>query len=246
MERLAGSRRAGLSRAQRARGPAAGLRERPAAAAHLSTLTFWLAEAKVDKGAIGLFALVGLPYTWKFLWSPIIDRVPLPLCSPRCSVAGAAGCCSSSACLPRPIVGARCVATRQQDLGSDGGCSRCWSLSCRPARTSSSTPTASSCSRSGSRAPVRPPSSSAIASPCCWRVPGALVIAEFAGWFWAYAAMAACLVRRHGRRSCWHPSPASAGALAPAARQAGRMAEGGRWSSRSPTSSAATAWARPC
>ena len=31
--------------------------------------------------SIGLFALVGLPYTWKFLWSPIIDRVPLPILS---------------------------------------------------------------------------------------------------------------------------------------------------------------------
>ena len=29
----------------------------------LSTLTFWLAEAKVDLASIGLFALVGLPYT---------------------------------------------------------------------------------------------------------------------------------------------------------------------------------------
>lgn len=44
----------------------------------LSTLTFWLAEAEVSKAAIGLFALAGLPYTWKFLWSPVIDRVPLP------------------------------------------------------------------------------------------------------------------------------------------------------------------------
>jgi len=44
----------------------------------LSTLTFWLAEAGVDKAAIGLFALAGLPYTWKFVWSPLIDRVPLP------------------------------------------------------------------------------------------------------------------------------------------------------------------------
>ena len=67
----------------------------------LSTLTFWLAEAKVDKAAIGLFALVGLPYTWKFVWSPIIDRVPLPLVHRRCSAAGAAGCCSSSCCWPR-------------------------------------------------------------------------------------------------------------------------------------------------
>ena len=49
----------------------------------LSTLTFWLAEAQVDKAAIGLFALAGLPYTWKFLWSPVLDRVPLPLLTRR-------------------------------------------------------------------------------------------------------------------------------------------------------------------
>lgn len=43
-----------------------------------STLTFWLAEAEVDKVAIGLFALAGQPYTWKFVWSPLLDRLPLP------------------------------------------------------------------------------------------------------------------------------------------------------------------------
>ena len=44
----------------------------------LSTLSLWLAEAGIDKTTIGLFALVGLPYSIKFLWSPVIDRVPLP------------------------------------------------------------------------------------------------------------------------------------------------------------------------
>src|SRR5689334_6208247 len=43
------------------------------------TLTFWLAQAKVDKATVGLFALVGWPYTWKWLWSPVLDRLPLPL-----------------------------------------------------------------------------------------------------------------------------------------------------------------------
>jgi PAT family beta-lactamase induction signal transducer AmpG len=42
------------------------------------TLTFWLAQAGVDKGAIGLFALVGSAYAWKFIWSPAIDGLPLP------------------------------------------------------------------------------------------------------------------------------------------------------------------------
>src|SRR5262245_14536239 len=44
----------------------------------LSTLSLWLAEAGIDKTTIGLFALVGVPYSIKFLWSPVIDRVPLP------------------------------------------------------------------------------------------------------------------------------------------------------------------------
>ncbi|MBU0725639.1 MAG: AmpG family muropeptide MFS transporter [Alphaproteobacteria bacterium] len=44
----------------------------------LSTLTVWLAESGVSKTAIGLFALVGAPYTFKFLWAPLIDRLPLP------------------------------------------------------------------------------------------------------------------------------------------------------------------------
>lgn len=44
----------------------------------LSTLSLWLAEAGIDKTTIGLFVLVGLPYSIKFLWSPVIDRMPLP------------------------------------------------------------------------------------------------------------------------------------------------------------------------
>src|SRR5216683_3101066 len=44
-----------------------------------ATLTFWLAEEKVSRAAIGLFALVSLSYAYKFLWSPIIDRIPIPL-----------------------------------------------------------------------------------------------------------------------------------------------------------------------
>lgn len=43
-----------------------------------ATLTFWLAEEGVSKATIGAFALVGTAYTLKFLWSPLIDQVPLP------------------------------------------------------------------------------------------------------------------------------------------------------------------------
>ncbi len=45
----------------------------------LSTLSYWLAKLGVDKTAIGLFALVGIPYSFKFVWAPIIDQLRVPL-----------------------------------------------------------------------------------------------------------------------------------------------------------------------
>jgi PAT family beta-lactamase induction signal transducer AmpG len=46
-----------------------------------ATLSIWLTESGVSLTAIGLFALVGTPYNLKFLWAPIIDRLPLPVLS---------------------------------------------------------------------------------------------------------------------------------------------------------------------
>ena len=43
----------------------------------------WLRSHEVDLATIGLFALVGLPYTWKFLWSPVMDRFKLPFLGRR-------------------------------------------------------------------------------------------------------------------------------------------------------------------
>lgn len=48
----------------------------------LSTLSYWLAKVGLDKTSIGLFALVGVPYSVKFLWAPVIDQVRLPLLAP--------------------------------------------------------------------------------------------------------------------------------------------------------------------
>jgi MFS transporter, PAT family, beta-lactamase induction signal transducer AmpG len=42
------------------------------------TLSFWLAETGSTRTSIGLFALIGISYSFKFLWSPFIDRLPLP------------------------------------------------------------------------------------------------------------------------------------------------------------------------
>ena len=43
------------------------------------TLSLWLAEEGISKTSIGLFALAGVPYTFKFLWSPLVDQMPIPL-----------------------------------------------------------------------------------------------------------------------------------------------------------------------
>ena len=39
----------------------------------------WLRSSDVSLVEIGLFSLVGLPYAWKFLWAPALDRWALPL-----------------------------------------------------------------------------------------------------------------------------------------------------------------------
>ncbi len=44
-----------------------------------STLLVWIRESGVDLGTIGLFALVGTPYTLKFLWAPLTDALHVPL-----------------------------------------------------------------------------------------------------------------------------------------------------------------------
>jgi PAT family beta-lactamase induction signal transducer AmpG len=46
-----------------------------------STLLRWMSEAGVDLRTIGLFALVGTPYTVKFFWAPLVDALDLPVLS---------------------------------------------------------------------------------------------------------------------------------------------------------------------
>ncbi len=43
-----------------------------------ATLQAWLTEEGLDLATIGLFAYVGLPYTLKFLWAPVMDRIVPP------------------------------------------------------------------------------------------------------------------------------------------------------------------------
>ncbi|MEA3036066.1 MAG: transporter, family, beta-lactamase induction signal transducer AmpG [Sphingomonadales bacterium] len=45
----------------------------------IGTLNAWLGEAKINLATIGVLSWIGLCYSFKFLWSPIVDRLKLPL-----------------------------------------------------------------------------------------------------------------------------------------------------------------------
>ncbi len=47
------------------------------------TLQAWMTVEGVDLATIGIFTLVGLPYTWKFLWAPVMDRFVPPFLGRR-------------------------------------------------------------------------------------------------------------------------------------------------------------------
>ena len=44
----------------------------------LGTLSYWLREAGIDRSTIGYFSWIGLAYGFKWVWSPLVDRLPLP------------------------------------------------------------------------------------------------------------------------------------------------------------------------
>lgn len=49
----------------------------------LNLVPAWLRTEQIDLKTIGLFALIQFPYTWKFLWSPLLDRYMIPMLGRR-------------------------------------------------------------------------------------------------------------------------------------------------------------------
>ncbi len=49
----------------------------------VATLGFWLAKVGLDTATIGLAVMVGIPYTIKFLWAPLLDKLHLPILHER-------------------------------------------------------------------------------------------------------------------------------------------------------------------
>ncbi len=152
-----------------------------------STLQAWLATVGVRRSTLGAIALVGTAYSFKFVWAPLIDRVPPPLPLGRRRGWGitiqilligtilALGTCDPQHNLPRMAVLAVVVAflSASQDIVIDAW--RVESLS-----KDQQAPGAAMI-QSGYRIGM-------LASGA-----GSLFIAATAGWFAAYATMAALL-----------------------------------------------------
>jgi len=150
-----------------------------------STLSAWLATNGVRRAAIGTFALVGTPYAFKFLWAPFMDRVPPPLPLGRRRGWGitvqilligailALGMSDPKHNLPRMAVLAVLVAflSASQDIVIDA-----W-------RVESLTP--------DQQAPGAAMIQSGYRIAMLVSGAGGLLIANYAGWFAAYATMAA-------------------------------------------------------
>lgn len=45
----------------------------------LATMTYWLSKVGIDKKTIGFAIGLTTPYTLKFLWAPLVDKLPIPL-----------------------------------------------------------------------------------------------------------------------------------------------------------------------
>ena len=152
-----------------------------------STLSAWLATGGVRRAAIGTFALVGTPYAFKFLWAPLLDRVPPPLRLGRrrgwgitiqvlliAAILGL-GLCNPKHNLPLMAVLAVVVAflSASQDIVIDA-----WRVESL---------------KSDQQAPGAAMIQSGYRIAMLVSGAGGLLIASFAGWFAAYATMAALL-----------------------------------------------------
>jgi PAT family beta-lactamase induction signal transducer AmpG len=150
-----------------------------------STLSAWLSTVGVRRAAIGAFALVGTPYAFKFLWAPVMDRVPPPLplgrrrgwgITVQILLIGAILClgsCDPKHNLPRMAALALVVAflSASQDIVIDA-----WRVE---STNADQLAPAAAMIQAGYRIGM-------LVSGA-----GSLLIAAYAGWFAAYATMAA-------------------------------------------------------
>ena len=106
----------------------------------------WLSADGVDIATIGFLSLVGLPYTFKFLWAPLMDRFELPLARPAPRLAGG----DAARARRRAVLDGGDAAAARRSARS-----RCWrwpgGLPVGVAGRRRSTPTAPTCCRAAER-----------------------------------------------------------------------------------------------
>jgi MFS transporter, PAT family, beta-lactamase induction signal transducer AmpG len=156
-----------------------------------ATLSFWLSEAGVSRTAIGLFVLVGFSYNYKFIWSPFIDRMPIPYLTRRL------GRRRSWAALLQVLLMAAIFAMGRNDPRVDLGLTAL--LAVVVAFLSASQDIVIDAYRIEL---LKPEEQGAGAAATQWGYrfgllaagAGALYAAEFGGWSFAYAVMAALML----------------------------------------------------
>ena len=101
----------------------------------IGTLNVWLVEAGIKLATIGVLSWIGLSYSFKFLWAPLVDRMPLPVLEALgrrkswivlCQCVLVAGFASLAAIDPRANIGlfasiafAAAFASATQDIAID-------------------------------------------------------------------------------------------------------------------------------
>ena len=168
------------------------------------TLQAWLASARLDIKTIGIFSLVALPYIFKFLWAPLLDRYLPPILGRR-----RGWIVIYQACLAVGIgVMGFCSPARRRPMC--WAASRCSWRSFPPRRTSSSMPIGSMRFRRANAPwpPRRPPS--ATARRRCWPGPCWCGLPPVIGWRLAFLFVA-CLMAATMLATLWAPEPAVPG-----------------------------------
>lgn len=155
-----------------------------------STLSAWLKESGVSLSVIGLFSWASAAYALKFLWSPVVDHVPLPGLTRWLGRRRAWLIVSQVACM------AAMLGLGASDPALDPWGTALWAVAL--AFASATQDIVIDAHRVESLADHQQ-GAGAANYVLGYRVgmlaagAGALLIAQHAGWFWAYAAMAALM-----------------------------------------------------
>jgi PAT family beta-lactamase induction signal transducer AmpG len=152
-----------------------------------STLSFWLAEAGVSKTAIGLFAFASTAYGFKFMWSPLVDRLRLPLLTPWL------GQRRGWLLLAQGLIIACMIGLGSTDPANDLWWTALWAVLLAFASATQDIVIDAYRVESLEENQLGAGAGNIVLGYRIGMVAasgGALVIADIGGWFWAYAAMA--------------------------------------------------------